>query len=120
MKIYRGVNPFLLLRFSLSLDPEIYNRVYSASAFTFPLIPIISNENPKHIEFYQWGLIPFWVKDNHTGDKIRQRTLNARAETIFEKPAFRHSIRNSINLTNLTSYNSMHIMAVELDLSQAT
>jgi putative SOS response-associated peptidase YedK len=33
------------------------------------------------------------VKDNNTASKIRQRTLNARAETIFTKPAFRHSIR---------------------------
>lgn len=37
--------------------------VYSASAFTFPLMPAITNENPDEIVLLQWGLIPFWVKN---------------------------------------------------------
>lgn len=83
------------LRFNAKFPhPELFYRVYSTSAFSFPLMPVISDDNPQNIQFYQWGLIPFWVKDNSTVDKIRQRTLNARAETIFEKPAFRHSIRS--------------------------
>ena len=31
----------------------------------------------------RWGLIPFWAKD----EKIKYRTINARAETVAEKPA---------------------------------
>jgi putative SOS response-associated peptidase YedK len=73
-------------------QPESYQPVYSASAFSYPFMPVISSENPQVIEFYQWGLIPFWVKDIEAAKKIRQRTLNARSETIFEKPSFRHSI----------------------------
>jgi len=75
-------------------QPESYYQVYSASAFTFPKMPVINSDDPSSIEFFQWGLIPFWVKDNESAVKIRQRTLNARAETIFQKPAFRHSIRS--------------------------
>jgi putative SOS response-associated peptidase YedK len=74
--------------------PESYRQVYSASAFTYPQMPIITNDGTNTIEFFQWGLIPFWVKDNETAMKIRPQTLNARAETIFQKPAFRHSIRS--------------------------
>jgi len=33
----------------------------------------------------RWGLIPFWAKD----EKIGSRTINARVETVAEKPAFR-------------------------------
>jgi putative SOS response-associated peptidase YedK len=33
----------------------------------------------------KWGLIPEWAKD----EKIAYRTLNARAETLLEKPAFK-------------------------------
>jgi len=55
---------------------------------------VITTENHTVIQFFQWGLIPFWVKDTHSADKIRLRTLNARAETIFEKPAFRLSIKD--------------------------
>ena len=75
-------------------QPESYHQVYSALAFTYPQMPVISNESPSSIELFQWGLIPFWVKDNEGALKIKQRTLNARAETIFHKPAFRHSIRS--------------------------
>ena len=37
----------------------------------------------------RWGLIPFWAKDA----KIGYRTINARAETVAEKPAFREAFK---------------------------
>jgi len=75
-------------------DREKFKPVYSASAFVFPYMPVISDEESDTIDYFQWGLIPFWVKDENSAKQIRSRTLNARAETIFEKPAFRHSIRS--------------------------
>ncbi len=82
-------------RFSAKFtQPELFHSVYSASAFSHPAIPVISNEKLKCIDYFEWGLIPFWVKDRQSAGKIRERTLNARAETIFEKPSFRHSIRS--------------------------
>jgi putative SOS response-associated peptidase YedK len=74
------------------LQSELFKPVYSASAFTFPLMPAITNDNPDEIVLLQWGLIPFWVKDYPAASKIRQFTINARSETIFTKPAFRNSI----------------------------
>jgi putative SOS response-associated peptidase YedK len=74
------------------IQTESFSPVYCASAFTFPTFPVISNENPGHIVFMEWGLIPFWVKDQVSALSIRGKTLNARADTIFEKPAFRYSI----------------------------
>ncbi|NMO97104.1 SOS response-associated peptidase [Paenibacillus lemnae] len=45
------------------------------------------------LEGYRWGLVPFWAKDK----KIGYKTINARAETVQKKPAFRHLIeRNRI------------------------
>ena len=38
---------------------------------------------------YSWGLIPFWVGDLAAAAKIQNRTLNARDNTLFEKPSFR-------------------------------
>lgn len=35
----------------------------------------------------RWGLVPFWAKD----PKIGNRMINAKAETVAEKPAFRHA-----------------------------
>ena len=74
------------------LQSESYQPIYSASAFTFPLMPVITNENPTNVVLMNWGLIPFWTKYNETAHRIKQLALNARSETIFEKPMFRQSI----------------------------
>ena len=74
------------------IQSELYQPVYSASAFTFPLMPVITNENPTQAVLMNWGLIPFWVKDDETALRIKKRALNARSETIFDKPMFRQSI----------------------------
>ena len=39
--------------------------------------------------FFQWGLVPSWAKDSSIGAKM----INARAETVAEKPAFRAAFR---------------------------
>jgi putative SOS response-associated peptidase YedK len=37
----------------------------------------------------RWGLVPFWAKDLKIGSSM----INARSETLFEKPAFRESLQ---------------------------
>lgn len=44
----------------------------------------------RHLYLAHWGLVPFWAKDMSFG----QRTFNARAETVVEKPAFRAAVRS--------------------------
>ena len=43
----------------------------------------------RHLVWLRWGLIPSWAKEPGIGN----RTINARAETIAEKPAFRAAFR---------------------------
>lgn len=74
--------------------PDSYELIYHASAFTAPSLPFIQDEKPNQIQFLKWGLIPHWVKDEESAEQIRFKTANARAETVFEKPSFRDSIRN--------------------------
>ena len=69
-----------------------FEPIYHASGFSFPEWPVITEEEPEKIKMYQWGSIPQWVKDEEQAKKIRGQTLNARSETIFEKPSFRLSI----------------------------
>ncbi len=53
-------------------------------------IPVIINKSgEKNLEFFQWGLIPFWAKDKKIGYKM----INTRAETISEKPSFKFAFR---------------------------
>ena len=60
------------------------------SAFDFPKTPIIANDNPNTIQLYNWGLIPSWSQDMD----IRKFTLNAKLETITEKPSFKNYLDN--------------------------
>src|SRR5882757_1132084 len=53
-------------------------------------IPVVIIENgARHFHLMRWGLLPAWVKDP------RQFTLliNARAETVLEKPAFKNAMK---------------------------
>lgn len=43
----------------------------------------------RKLSLLRWGLIPFWAKDRNVGVKM----INARSETVAEKPAFRHAFR---------------------------
>ena len=43
----------------------------------------------RHLAWLRWGLIPFWAKDMAVGAKM----INARANTLAEKPAFRQAFR---------------------------
>lgn len=76
------------------LELEKVEPVYYVNSFSIPTMPVITNEEPRKFQFYSWGLIPFWVKKIDDAEKIRTQTMNARAETLFDKPSFRHSIRN--------------------------
>lgn len=50
-------------------------------------VPIVFQESPNKIEEMIWGLIPHWAKDPKIGNEL----INARAESLLEKPAFRES-----------------------------
>ncbi|MFZ4549711.1 MAG: SOS response-associated peptidase, partial [Bacteroidales bacterium] len=49
------------------------------------MMAVITNEMPNKLNSFRWGLIPPWAKDISIGNKM----INARAETITEKPSFR-------------------------------
>ena len=53
------------------------------------LAPIITNRDPRQVQLFEWGLVPFWSKDG----KNNARMINARAEGILDKPSFRKPIR---------------------------
>jgi putative SOS response-associated peptidase YedK len=82
----------LVKRFSSVFLEEVpFKKVYHASGFDLPKLPIITNDHPDRIQLFTWGLIPFWVRDMKTAEEVRVKTMNARVESIFEKPSFRHA-----------------------------
>lgn len=77
-------------RFDAKFSDHDYTGKDRFIGFSYPKTPVITNLNEHSIDLYNWGLIPFWAKD----DSIRKNTLNARIETLSEKPSFRNSIKN--------------------------
>jgi len=74
-------------RFNISVINSIYKQRYNCAPSQN--LAVISNEAPGNLSFYKWGLIPFWAKDKSIGNKL----INARAETITEKPSFKNSLK---------------------------
>jgi putative SOS response-associated peptidase YedK len=68
-------------------DPDFPPRRYVT-----PLSPIaiVRNDNGgRHFALVRWGLTPSWMKEPRPGKPI----INARSETILEKPSFKNAIR---------------------------
>jgi putative SOS response-associated peptidase YedK len=88
-------------RFTSLLSPEIIASTYGVSAP--PLLETSYNVAPtqsviairqradcrREAAIVRWGLIPSWAKDSSIGNKL----INARCETVAEKPSFRTAIR---------------------------
>ena len=52
-------------------------------------VAVVANELDPKVDFFHWGLIPFWTKDPSIGNRM----INARAETLAEKPMFRTALK---------------------------
>ncbi len=87
-------------RFTLTVDPaelldEFGNYTFPPQfAPRFNIAPsqpvlVIPNDGSNKADFYIWGLIPFWAKDPSIGNRL----INARGETLAEKPSFRGSYK---------------------------
>ncbi|MFP4473906.1 MAG: SOS response-associated peptidase [Desulfatibacillaceae bacterium] len=48
-------------------------------------VPVVVQLDMVRLTTFRWGLVPFWADD----EKIGNRLINARAESVFDKPAFR-------------------------------
>lgn len=61
------------------------------SGFTRAALPIITQAKPDQIQLIPWGLIPAWANTEQARE-LPKNTLNAKSESIFEKPSFEPSI----------------------------
>ncbi|MBR8536282.1 SOS response-associated peptidase [Carboxylicivirga sediminis] len=85
-----------------------FNDLEKASGFSHPKIIIYTNKEPYHPILSQWGLIPHWIRNTAQAHDIWNKTLNARGESIFEKPSFKdaaHSWRCLIPVAGFYEYH---------------
>ncbi len=88
---YTLAKPFksIVTHFKAKTSQQDFKERYNIAPFqTVPTI--IQEDNDRRICAFRWGLIPHWAKNESVGMK----TINARAETVSEKPSFRDSFRS--------------------------
>lgn len=79
--------------------PPWYTPRYNIAP-TQDLMVIVERDGMREAAAMRWGLVPFWAKDVAIG----QRMINARAETVAEKPAYRESFARRRGLVVVDSY----------------
>ena len=62
---------------------------------------IIRNEDRNEAKLMKWGLVPSWAPDPSMG----QRMINARSETLLEKPSFRQAVQDGASFPLTGSMN---------------
>jgi putative SOS response-associated peptidase YedK len=77
------VETFEIEEYPSSITPN-YNI-----APTQEVAAVVEEEDKRKLEMLHWGLIPSWAKDPAIGNKM----INARAETVSEKPSFRSAFK---------------------------
>lgn len=78
------------------------------SGFNHPKLLIYTDRSPNYPEVSSWGLVPRWVKDRAQLRKLWNNTLNARGETIFEKPSFRNAAQHSRCIIYIDGFYEHH------------
>lgn len=87
-------------RFTLTVDPAEFQDKFGNFTFPKPFAPrfniaptqpvlAVPNNDKFKADFFVWGLIPMWAKDPSIGNRL----INARGETVAEKPSFRGSLK---------------------------
>lgn len=89
-------------RFAVTLPPDAMAQLFAAiPANDLPMVPnynvcptnqvhaVVSDEGQRRLTAFRWGFLPHWYKTPTDGPLL----INARSETIAEKPAFRAAAR---------------------------
>ncbi len=86
-------------RFSLTSDEQQINMFFELAGGNAPYVPryngaptqqlpVITSEKPLRLQLFRWGLIPRWAKE-----MSKMPLINARSETLEEKPSFKTVFR---------------------------
>lgn len=82
--------------------------LHHASGFSHPELLIYTDKSPEFPDIATWGLVPDWITDEDHLKKFWNNTLNARGETIFEKPSFKESAKNNRCVIYLDGFYEHH------------
>lgn len=71
------------------VNPKLFEPRYNIAP-TQTIAAVLESNGERIVDALRWGLIPSWAKDESIGSKL----INARAETLSEKPSFKNAFRS--------------------------
>ena len=86
-----------------TVEKEIFPKYY-ISAFSFPEIYCIKQENKSCLSNTHWGLIPSFIESWEEAKVLKTKTINARSESVFEKASFKNSILSNRAIVILSGF----------------
>ena len=75
--------------FAVEEVPSVAPRYNIAPSQDVRVVRVAEGEGNREMNLFRWGLIPSWAKDPKVGHKL----INARSETVMEKPSFREAFK---------------------------
>ncbi len=80
----------ILEHFAISneIDQDFYQPSFNVAP-SQNVLSVINDGESNRLVYFRWGLIPTWAKDKNIGYKM----INARAETLTEKPSYRNAYK---------------------------
>lgn len=102
-------------RYSITMPPEAMRELFEYSEQpNFPpryniaptqAVPVVRFDNgARHFVLVRWGLVPSWAKEISPSSPM----INARSETVFEKPSFRSAVRRRRCLFPVDAFYEWH------------
>lgn len=107
-KAKRDKDPDAIAEIEKEIERRGETDFHHVSGFQHPELLIYTNESPEIPVFSQWGLIPHWTKNEEDAKKYWNNTLNARGESLFDKPSFREAAVNQRCLVYINGFFEHH------------
>src|SRR5262245_21336870 len=73
--------------FGLPSMPPLEPRYNAAPTQAVAAVRLVGDTGPRRLDLLRWGLVPSWADDPSIGNRL----INARSESVAEKPAFRQA-----------------------------
>jgi putative SOS response-associated peptidase YedK len=90
------------------LEKFLGKPLFHASGFSHPSLLMYPNTDKFVPVVATWGFIPEWVRTPQQAKELWNSTLNARGETIFEKPSFRESAHHKRCIVPIDGFFEHH------------
>lgn len=97
-----------ILEIEQKLLPYLDLPLNHASGFSHPKVLVYPSQHPDMPIVAQWGLVPHWVRNQEQKSKLWNSTINARLETLLEKPSFRDAARDNRCLLYVDGFFEHH------------